>query len=511
MEDRSCAVGSFGSSPIERLARLIREPSEAEFGRLLREECGVEDESFAAALRRSCVICGRGVQLYPSARELVISFNGGKDACVVLYLWLASVVASAKDGAPPGRQSVVFFDSADEFEEIQAFVVWVARSLDLDLVKIENRSFRDGMGDVVEKGVRAIVMGQRFGDPFTPSSAFTPSTDGWPAFMRVNPIIEWTYGHVWTFLRGFGLPYCELYDAGYTSLGSRSDTVPNPCLLRPDGAYAPAYKLQDAGEERTGRGQKASKEANGATSPTRTRDRTSSSSTATAVPVEPTLARQPSTGPAPRTAGIVLIGDELLSDKVHKTNSGLLCQELYGRGIAVRLIEVVAGKPEAISVTVRRAADACDLVFASGGVGPAHDDERTLRDVAAAFEQDHAEQALALRKKDAGHEAFQIGNVHTLPGAPVAFRRSLEGAIAAGLFGSERRWAEDSLELDAEESKISETLRRTHAEFPEVMVGAYPAAEQNGSRGRVTVDFVSLSEDAVQAARDFVETELGLR
>ena len=35
----------------------------------------------------------------------------------------------------------------------------------------------------------------------------------------VNPIIEWTDGDVWEFIRAENIPYCGLYDEGYPRLG----------------------------------------------------------------------------------------------------------------------------------------------------------------------------------------------------------------------------------------------------------------------------------------------------
>lgn len=53
------------------------------------------------------------------------------------------------------------------------------------------------------------------------------------------------------------MPYCELYDLGYTSLGGTTDTHPNPALrtVGEDGevVYRPAYELKDDHLERLGR------------------------------------------------------------------------------------------------------------------------------------------------------------------------------------------------------------------------------------------------------------------
>merc|ERR1719461_729931 len=108
------AVGHFGASSMTRLASLVGEQDEKIVRRCLREELGVCDDSFAETLLRSFSICRRGALLYAASGELALSFNGGKDACVVLYLWLASVFATQQHGAIEDvRLRVVFFDSSD--------------------------------------------------------------------------------------------------------------------------------------------------------------------------------------------------------------------------------------------------------------------------------------------------------------------------------------------------------------------------------------------------------------
>jgi len=61
------------------------------------------------------------------------------------------------------------------------------------------------------------------------------------------------------------VPYCLLYDLGYTSLGGTRDTLPNPALRRESVSasgstvvdFRPAYELVQDQEERLGREKEA--------------------------------------------------------------------------------------------------------------------------------------------------------------------------------------------------------------------------------------------------------------
>ena len=98
-------------------------------------------------------------------------------------------------------------------------------------------------------------MGNRRTDPWSQDlEPFTQSSEGWPDFMRVFPILDWDYCSVWKFLREFDLPYCSLYDQGYTSLGEKNNSQPNPMLKIDDSdQFRPAYELTDGSQERLSR------------------------------------------------------------------------------------------------------------------------------------------------------------------------------------------------------------------------------------------------------------------
>src|SRR5262245_24139004 len=85
-----------------------------------------------------------------------------------------------------------------------------------------------------------------------------------------------------------------------------------------------------------------------------------------------------------KTAGIILIGNEILSGKVVDANAAYLCRELRALGVDVRKISVVPDEIDLIAAEVAWFTRAFDLVFTSGGVGPTHDDV-TIEGVARAL------------------------------------------------------------------------------------------------------------------------------
>lgn len=80
---------------------------------------------------------------------------------------------------------------------------------------------------------------------------------GWPKIMRVSPLLDWKYSDIWNFILNCKIPYCNLYNLGYTSLGSTTNTIPNPYLKSSQccgtKTHLPAYMLQDGSKERSGR------------------------------------------------------------------------------------------------------------------------------------------------------------------------------------------------------------------------------------------------------------------
>jgi molybdenum cofactor synthesis domain-containing protein len=84
------------------------------------------------------------------------------------------------------------------------------------------------------------------------------------------------------------------------------------------------------------------------------------------------------------TAGIVVIGDEILSGRTQDRNVAQIGLWLNLQGIRLKEVRVVADDMAAIAEAVTTLAGRNDYLFTTGGIGPTHDDI-TVDAIAAAF------------------------------------------------------------------------------------------------------------------------------
>ncbi len=73
-------------------------------------------------------------------------------------------------------------------------------------------------------------------------------------------------------------------------------------------------------------------------------------------------------------ARVLLVGDELLGGTISDLNAAQVARAFGPRGVPVAGVEVVGDLPEAIAGAARRAAEHCDLLVVTGGLGPTADD-----------------------------------------------------------------------------------------------------------------------------------------
>lgn len=190
-----------------------------------------------------------------------VSFNGGKDCTAVLHLVHSMInrYNTNNNNNNHGHRLTVFYAQLpNHFDEESKFVRQTVDRYNLSLLQYSTGSLKESLSGLKRDAphIEATFIGTRR-DDFKPGTVMQPMapTDGdWPKFMRVNPILNWTYSQVWDFIREMEIPYCDLYNQGYSSLGTRIDTVKNSSLLRQDKEgkpyYLPAWNLKSSHEER---------------------------------------------------------------------------------------------------------------------------------------------------------------------------------------------------------------------------------------------------------------------
>ena len=227
-------------------------------------------------------------------------------------------------------------------------------------------------------------------------------------------------------------------------------------------------------------------------------------------------------GPKIITAGVLVIGDEILSGRTKDKNIGYIAEYLTNIGIDVREVRVVADVEAEIVAALDALRHRYTYVFTTGGIGPTHDDI-TADCVAKAFgvpidvdprarallltriaEKDLNEARLRMARIPAGADlipnkvsaapGFRIGNVHVMAGVPMIMQAMLD-AVALTLKTGIKMLSE-SVRADLREGDIGGPLGAIAKAHGDVMIGSYPFQDE----GRPNTNVVIRSRDPARLA-----------
>lgn len=202
------------------------------------------------------------------------------------------------------------------------------------------------------------------------------------------------------------------------------------------------------------------------------------------------------------TAGMLVIGDEILSGRTKDRNIGHLADIMTASGIDLKEVRIVSDDEDDIVAAVNALRARYDYVFTTGGIGPTHDDI-TADSIAKAFglRCDYDERAYALLEESYARRGiefnesrkrmarmpvgsalidnpvsvapgFRIGNVHVMAGVPAIFQAMLDNVLPTLKTGTKLLSVTVSCPLG--EGVIGGPLGEIQKAHPETIIGSYP-------------------------------------
>ena len=199
-------------------------------------------------------------------------------------------------------------------------------------------------------------------------------------------------------------------------------------------------------------------------------------------------------------AGIIIIGNEVLSGRTKDVNTSTISTWLNSLGIEVKEVRIIPDNQKIIIDTVKELKKKFNYIFTTGGIGPTHDDI-TAVSISNAFNLEYGfhKEAFSIlenyykpgefsegRQKMAkmpttaklimnpssGAPGFYVENVFCLPGVP-SILKSMLGGLNNVLVGGDPVLSK-TLNLRTVESEIAKLLTDVQNKNKEVEIGSYP-------------------------------------
>ena len=222
------------------------------------------------------------------------------------------------------------------------------------------------------------------------------------------------------------------------------------------------------------------------------------------------------------TAGLVVIGDEILSGRTHDKNIAQVASWLQVQGIRLAEVRVVPDVIAKIVEAVNALREENDYLFTTGGIGPTHDDitvdavaealgvpvvihpearamlERYYAGIGKELNEGRLrmarvpEGAELIPNRMSGAPGIKLGNLHLMAGVPHITAGMLD-ALTGTLEGGAPLLSE-TIGCWTPESEVADILRQVETVHEGCQIGSYPFFRE----GKVGANFVIRSTSADQ-------------
>ena len=245
----------------------------------------------------------------------------------------------------------------------------------------------------------------------------------------------------------------------------------------------------------------------------------------------------------PPSAGVLIIGDEILKGHTKDTNSHFLLTRLWSLGVKVKAVSVISDDIDEIASSVRAFSSQFTYVLTSGGIGPTHDDV-TMMAIAKAFDEPLVQNqylANTLAKlygvrnvsqlsscvlkmaqvpssskvshdehdsddSDIPFPLISVHNVYIFPGVPNLLQ-SLFDNYSHVFSNLENMFHLQMVFLSVDESTIAAELQKVHDKYGhKVHLGSYPAVGCEEYKTKLTLE--SLVPNILGEALDYLTSIL---
>ena len=238
-----------------------------------------------------------------------------------------------------------------------------------------------------------------------------------------------------------------------------------------------------------------------------------------------------------RSAGIIIIGDEILKGHTKDLNASFLLSKLWTNGVNVKKVSFVADDVDEIASEVKTFSDNYSFVITCGGIGPTHDDT-TFEAVSKAFNEtlilndDLVTKIKLLTSKEelspgllkmatlpestklitgqdpitgtsVRYPLMNVRNVFIFPGVPEFMQKSF--TVNQHLFSAQNKFYLMKIYISVNEDEISGKIEKVDNAFPNVSIGSYPMLNDIY---KVKLTLESENQESLNDAFDLLMKEL---